>query len=65
MYSFFSSLLVLNRQLLNAKKSWMFIEDMHCQFVAFHIECQLGFKALNLNAYPPNLKKITNPKSSS
>jgi hypothetical protein len=27
------------------------------QFVAFHIECKLGLKVLNWNAYPPKLKK--------
>ncbi len=56
MYSIFPSLLVMNRQLLNAKKSWMFIEDMHCQFVAFHTKCQLELQILNLNPYPPKLK---------
>jgi hypothetical protein len=46
-------LLVMNKQLLNAKKSWICIEDMHCQFVVFHSKGILGFKVLNLNAYPP------------
>jgi hypothetical protein len=35
----------------------MFIEDMHCQFVALHTQCQLGLKVVNLNAYLSNLKK--------
>ncbi len=51
------SLSVMNRQILNAKKSWVCIEIMHCQFVVSHSECRLGFKVLSLNAYYPNFKK--------
>ncbi len=43
---------VMNRQLLNAKKSWICIEDMYCQFIISHSKCQLQLKVLNLNAYP-------------
>ncbi len=56
-FLFFSPLVVMNRQLLNVKKSWICIEDMHCQFVTSHLEFQLRLKVLSLNAYPPNLKK--------
>jgi hypothetical protein len=48
----------MNRQLLNVKKLWICIEDMHCQFVIFHSKCRLGFKVLSLNAYSPNFKKL-------
>jgi len=59
MYSIliFFSLSIMNRQILNAKKPWICIEIMHCQFVTSHLESRLGLKVLSLNAYPPNLKK--------
>ncbi len=54
----------MNRQLLNAEKSWICIENMHCQFVTSHLQFQLKLKVLSLNAYLSNLK-IKDPKISS
>jgi len=56
--------IIMNRQLLNAKKSWICIEGMHYQVVISHLKSRLRFKLLTLNAYPPNLQKSQNLKSS-
>jgi hypothetical protein len=45
----------MNRRLLSAKKSWICIEDMHCQFITSHSECWPGLRVLSLNAYSPTM----------
>jgi hypothetical protein len=56
---------VMNRRLLNANKSWICIDNMHCQFVTSHSKCQLGFKVLSLNTLSSKPWKITNLNTSS
>jgi hypothetical protein len=52
----------MNKQLLNAKNSWICIEDMDYRFVISHLKNRLRLKVLSLNAYPPNFKKSQNFK---